>query len=1515
MNLLNLLIRYSLRISAILFFPFLAKSQSCLNNNARCYIPNSGSNNVSVVDVASQSVISTIPVGNAPRCVAIIGRLHRAYITNVSGASVSVINITNNTVIATIPVGAGASGAVASPDGNTVYISNGSAGTVSVINTNTNAVTATISVGTSPFYEAISPDGTKLYVSNGVSNTVSVINTSTNSVIHTISGLTSPRNLVTNADGSLLYVTNSAAATVSVINTSTYAITTTLTVGTTPVGIALNKTNTRLAVANVNSNSVSIFSLPSHTLLTTISSGLSAPRGLSFTANDSNLFIVNTTSNLLSTYNMHTNSITSNVSIGSSATSIGNFIYEPLLSTAILPCGGTYVWNGNTYTTTGLKSFTTTGSYGCDSTSLLQLNADTSGYATHTITATGCDLYGFNNKIYTSSGTYYDTIHTSACDTAFTLNLTIHQSTKTRYAFVPNKNSDNVTVLDIVSNTVLQTIAVGSGPEAICFNPDGLKAYVANTTDNTISVINTITRVVEQTISCGGIEPVDLITNALGTELFVVNKQSGTVCVFDLKTYALLKTTPVGTNPSSIAMSKSEESYYVTCEPNLLKRIFINSQIIQSFTVGNAPKGVCVSNDDLTVYVANSGSNTVTKFNNGTFGLSLAATVTVGANPTRLVYLANDKVYVTCKGANQVYNAFAIPPTAINVGVQPSGITWSYENNVLMVANSGSNTLTYIRPANDSVIGTSAVGNTPIANGTMLQPKSGTRINLCDAPGYTWANGTTYTSNGVYSHSFTNSAGCDSTSNLYLRLSNTDPIDVISTEPYVCGGGSTSLVVVNNKHCIPFGTNIIPPSVLIGGIIVNSASSQNKIDQVINVSENQYIVIDQKYIPVSASNLYNFHFFKGGGVGNADFEGACFFDFNDDGDFDDVNEYYSIPVVTLPGGGKLFDDINIQIPTTTFNGGIRCRFVVKIINNFYPSGLTQANSCTSGGPVQFMDFFLNVSGGQAASSLLNYTWQPANLIQSTNNTVITTSNLTSTAIYTVTATNSEGCSSSATITIAHQNTGLNVTSTSSHATVCEGAFVQFNSTAPGATSYQYTNGSVALSGQSVSFLTEGFPGINTFTVTASDGNICGTATASVNVYDAFTANATSTSPEICAGNPVQFNTQIQNIAPNTNLTYSWIPTTGLSNPTIANPIFTSTTPGYKEYKVTVSNGNICTLEKKVGITVKPSPTIDSIISSASSICSSTNSISLNAVAHTPPVSYTSPVSNNNSSPYYFGQTAFLNFNSFSSSATYPSGYTLTNTVFTVNANGNYSLTYSPSSGLLYESIPIICTTSVPCNGNGFSQVFTNANGGCEVRTLCGYSDKHYYEGCKVFIDFNIDGDFDDADEQVFSANYSIANFPIAHVVNFTIPNTAKSGITRLRICNGSPYAYSIPKKDKIIDIPIEISGPMISYSWQPSLYLNATNVAQVTASNLPSSMEYYLTATYNGCQQQKSVKINDKSKVTASTLNGVSICSGSTTPVTIVADPPLSTLYCTPTCFTSGNTGNYISNFSLNGPQ
>ena len=128
-------------------------------DGTRAYVTNSGSNSVSVIDVATNTVIHTIEdVGNYPA--GVVSGSGKVYVSNLFDNTVSVIDTTTNTVTATVGVGDTSQGIALSADGTRLYVANTDGDTVSVIDTATNTVTATIDAGAAPQHVAVNADGT-----------------------------------------------------------------------------------------------------------------------------------------------------------------------------------------------------------------------------------------------------------------------------------------------------------------------------------------------------------------------------------------------------------------------------------------------------------------------------------------------------------------------------------------------------------------------------------------------------------------------------------------------------------------------------------------------------------------------------------------------------------------------------------------------------------------------------------------------------------------------------------------------------------------------------------------------------------------------------------------------------------------------------------------------------------------------------------------------------------------------------------------------------------------------------------------------------------------------------------------------------------------------------------------------------------------------------------------------------------------------------------------------------------
>ena len=308
--------------------------------NGFAYIANNGFgvNSVSVIDIASNKVIKTIPVGANPYGVTVNHTGTFAYVGNTSGnTGISVIDTKTNLVSTTIPLNSAPGEMVLSPDDSKLYVANYPY--ITIINTGNNTIVGSFTEGGN-FVEtglAISPDGKRLYISDGTDNDVLVVNASDYTKIADIKIGYNPHGIVLSPDGSRLYVPTGIESiynppvgindNLTVVNTANDAILATIPVGEGPYNVVLNSDGSRAYVANSISNSVSVINTINYSIVTTIPVG-KGPAGLSSTADGSEIFVTNDLSNDVNVINTKINSVAATISIGTgtSPISYGNFI-------------------------------------------------------------------------------------------------------------------------------------------------------------------------------------------------------------------------------------------------------------------------------------------------------------------------------------------------------------------------------------------------------------------------------------------------------------------------------------------------------------------------------------------------------------------------------------------------------------------------------------------------------------------------------------------------------------------------------------------------------------------------------------------------------------------------------------------------------------------------------------------------------------------------------------------------------------------------------------------------------------------------------------------------------------------------------------------------------------------------------------------------------------------------------------------------------------------------------------
>ncbi len=290
-----------------------------LQGQTVAYVANLNSNNVSVIDIATNTVTNTISVGDKPRSVAITPDGAAAYVTNRESNSVSVIDVATSTVSATVAVGAYPNNVAITPDGTAAYVTNRASNSVSVIDVATNTVISTITVGNVPNRVAITPDGATAYVTNQGSDNVSVIDVATNTVTTTIAVGNAPSCVAITPDGATVYVANrNGPQSIWMIDVATNTVTPpeiSLS-GIIPLDIVFSPDGTSLYVTSPFSNTLAV-DVATNTVTT---SGLTNSLFLAFTPDGATAYLLGNNSVLV--VDVATNTHITNLFVGSSPSSI-----------------------------------------------------------------------------------------------------------------------------------------------------------------------------------------------------------------------------------------------------------------------------------------------------------------------------------------------------------------------------------------------------------------------------------------------------------------------------------------------------------------------------------------------------------------------------------------------------------------------------------------------------------------------------------------------------------------------------------------------------------------------------------------------------------------------------------------------------------------------------------------------------------------------------------------------------------------------------------------------------------------------------------------------------------------------------------------------------------------------------------------------------------------------------------------------------------------------------------------
>ena len=216
---------------------------------------------IGVFDVEQNKLIKILDGGSDPEQMAVSADGTKLYVANEDVGLASIVDIASNKVIKTIPVGDEPEGVGISPDGKSVYVTSEDDAEIFVIDTETDTLLKSFKVGLRPRVAAFLPDGSRAYITAERGASVAVVDTANHEVIKTIEVTgdpARPMGVAVAPDGKQIFVTMGRGKTVAAIDTGTNEVTGYFEVGLRPWGIAITPDGKTLYTANGPSHDVSV---------------------------------------------------------------------------------------------------------------------------------------------------------------------------------------------------------------------------------------------------------------------------------------------------------------------------------------------------------------------------------------------------------------------------------------------------------------------------------------------------------------------------------------------------------------------------------------------------------------------------------------------------------------------------------------------------------------------------------------------------------------------------------------------------------------------------------------------------------------------------------------------------------------------------------------------------------------------------------------------------------------------------------------------------------------------------------------------------------------------------------------------------------------------------------------------------------------------------------------------------------------------------------------------------------
>lgn len=296
------------------------------------------------------------------------------------------------------------------------------------------------------------------------------------------------------------------------------------------------------------------------------------------------------------------------------------------------------------------------------------------------------------------------------------------------FAYVANFASDSVSVIDVASHAVTDTLSVGAKPFGVATHPDGSRVYVVNSGSNSVSVISTSNNKVVASIPVGA-GPRGVVVNAAGTKAYVSNFLGDSVSVIDTASNTVQATVAVGSQPLELSISATGDRVYVNnTNDTRVSVIDGSSNTVMNTDLGlPLAYGIAAHPRAGVVYVGSRNSNLIRVLDSTRYPMEEIKQLDLGATAIHMavdpsgkqLYVAHfDNSRVSVLDVSDARNP--VLSATVAVGRAPRGVAFHPDGGQAYVSNSSDKTVSVVDMQSHTVVATVGVGAIPFSPGNFI---------------------------------------------------------------------------------------------------------------------------------------------------------------------------------------------------------------------------------------------------------------------------------------------------------------------------------------------------------------------------------------------------------------------------------------------------------------------------------------------------------------------------------------------------------------------------------------------------------------------------------------------------------------------------------------------------------------------------------------------------------------------------------------------------------------------------